>query len=344
MASIDLSVIIVSWNSADHLAVCLESLHRNLDGIGSHVIVVDNGSQDHWKDVVDLVYPDAKVIQNSDNQGFAAAVNQGIEIAEGEFVLILNPDAFLHGKALKSMVSVLREHSNIGIVGPRVVDQNGVIVPVCKRKKISLVGILKNAFLGDRIHQSLLRLTAGTRLGGFLASGFSKSGSADCIQGSCMMMRKRDLDRLGLFDARVPLYLDDNDICARFAKAGLKTHYCAYARVVHHGGASVGILPNPRMTSLIRHLAHDVYFLKHRNWFHVLGHHAILGITSILHLLGDALLFPFVAIVNRRFITQYIVMHFWTLVYAVSFRFRTQTLPASWPRSLFRVFRKSKGK
>lgn len=339
MPPIDLSIIIVHWNTPDHLMVCLESLQRGLRGIRWEVIVVDNASEERFQHVIDDVCPQARVMSNSENVGFAKAANQGFEITNGRYVLVLNPDAFICDGAIKRMMQVLQTHPDIGIVGPKVLDQNGVPVPACRRRHLSLWRILWELIGADQLHARLLRWVGRRNsFGSSLLKTFDRSELVESVQGSCLMARKIDINRLGLFDSRVPLYLDDGDLCKRFSEAGLKVFYCAEAHVVHAGGVSVSRLPNPRLTSLMRYLAYDAYFLKHHSRFHVFVHHKILFFVSIVYLAVDALLFPIGFFFNRRFVGNYAVLHALSLRYALFFRFETRALPRSWPRSIRPLF------
>ena len=334
MSGIELSIVIVNWNAGPHLTGCLQSIRQQLDEVRYEVIVVDNGSEDGSIEAIKHALPEARLIENQVNLGFAAANNQGFREARGAFVLMLNPDVLLGANAVQAMLAFLKRHPDAGLVGPRVIDGRGAVVRACRRGPISLGSILKGLFFTDRLLYRLLESLAGKAFVSRADARFYRSGETGCLQGSCMLARKRDLLDLGGFDERIPLFLDDGDLCFRMRQKGFSVYFLAEAEVVHFGGVSIGNMANSRMSSLVGSLALDVYFLKHHSALHVAAYHAMLFVSSVIFLIADFFLWIPCRFMDRRFIPQYAAKHFWSLVYSLTFRFKTDALPRHWPRSL----------
>lgn len=332
-----LSIIIVNWNVSRLLAKCLTKIQTNLAYLDYEVIVVDNASSDDSVAMLSKDFPWVQLIVNRVNHGFAVANNQAFRIAKGDQILVLNPDTEIGPHAIQTMRRALEANPQVGMVGPRIVNHDGAIVRPCRRANMSLWTIAKSLFLTDQILDRALHGLLGKHWRKFADRHYYQSGPTECLQGSCMLMRRRDLRQVGYFDERIPLYLDDGDLCQRFRNEGFEIYYSADAEVVHHGAKSVAKMPNSRMSSMVGCLAIDTFFLKHRNKAHVLVYHLMLFFSSLLFLLVDILLWPFLWFSHRPFIRNYTVKHFWCLVYSTTFQFKTSAFPPQWPRSLKEV-------
>jgi len=334
-----LSIVIVNWNVRELLERCLASIQTHLQGEALEVIVVDNASHDGSAAMLAESYPWVQCIENGENLGFAAANNQAFRVAKGDYLLLLNPDTELRARSIQTLLEVLEKKPEVGLVGPRIVNQDGSIVRPCRRKNISLWGISKGLFLTDQIFDRVMNGLFGARWRKFADRDYATSGRTQCLQGSCMLMRRRDLLKVGYFDERIPLYLDDGDLCQRFQNAGFRIFFSAEAEIIHHGAKSVAKMANSRMSSMVGCLAIDTFFLKHRSKAHVFVYHLMLFFSSCVFLIIDVVLLPFLWFTKRKFIRNYLVKHFWSLIYSVSFQFRTKALPPTWPRRLKDVLR-----
>src|SRR5262249_20439409 len=119
------TAVVVNWNTVDLLDACLKSLRDYAGTAALDVIVVDNASNDGSREMLAAQWPDAVVIANDDNRGFAAASNQGIKIATGDYILLINTDAFLTPDCLDKMIASMQPGARVGIVGPRLVYGDG---------------------------------------------------------------------------------------------------------------------------------------------------------------------------------------------------------------------------
>jgi len=247
-----LSVVIVTWNSTADIEACIDSINF---GSEFEVIVVDNASSDATRDKLSR-YHHLKLVANDSNYGYARANNQGIRLASGEYVLLLNPDTKVELGALDTLAHYLDAHPRIGAVAPRLVSPDGTTqfsirsFPTAASIFWELVG--------------LARLFPRSRVfGRWKMKYFDYDRPAEVEQpmASCLMIRRAVLELLGGMDEQFPMYFNDVDLSKRMADAGWKTAYLADARVVHrHGGSTKQV-----RTKMIRH--------SHRSTFRYLRKH-----------------------------------------------------------------------
>jgi len=226
----EVSVIIVSYNTRELLRECIESiLCEQGDGLGVEVIVVDNASADGSAAMVAERFPQVRLIANPDNRGFGAACNQGLEVAQGRYALILNADIRAQPGALQRLVGFMDAHPDAAVCGGQLRYPDGRIQPSCARD-LTLWWVF--------CEQSMLaKLFPRTRLfGGYWRThwDFSATIETEQVMGACMMLR-RPFPR---FDEDYFLYCEDTDLCYRVRQAGGKIYYVHDAVFVHHLGAS----------------------------------------------------------------------------------------------------------
>ena len=311
-----LSIVIVNWNVIDLLSSCIDSLKTHLADMAYEIIVVDNASIDDSAAVLREKYSDVIVIANDSNRGFSKANNQGFKIAKGEYILILNPDTLIKDDSIQKMIKVLESDKKIGMVGPRIFDEAGVITPPCRRSNISLGYLFCRHFLLQKIYYYSVNKA------GFLRRKyerkFYKSEPVDCIQGACMLVRKRDLDNVGFFDETIPMYLDDRDLCYRFNKAGLTVFFAADAEIIHYCGASMKKSAMAKMYDIVSIQAADAFLLKHKTVFYVIAHHLMLCAAAVVLISIDILLFPILFFTMRGYILSIIKKHFYIFLYGLT--------------------------
>jgi GT2 family glycosyltransferase len=226
----EVSVIIVSYNTRELLRECIESiLCEQGDGLGVEVIVVDNASADGSAAMVAERFPQVRLIANPDNRGFGAACNQGLEVAQGRYALILNADIRAQPGALQRLVEFMDAHPDAAICGGQLRYPDGRIQPSCARD-LTLWWVF--------CEQSMLaKLFPRTRLfGGYWRTHWDLRTTIETeqVMGACMMLR-RPFPR---FDEDYFLYCEDTDLCYRVRQAGGKIYYVHDAVFVHHLGAS----------------------------------------------------------------------------------------------------------
>lgn len=218
MAS-DLAIIIVSYNVADLLAACLHSIFATTGDFAYEVIVVDNASRDHTAEMMAREFPQVEFIANDCNVGFAAANNQAIRKSRAPFVLLLNPDTEVRGNALQALCAAMRDHPEIGVLGPRIVNPDGSLQSAARRFP-SWHSILtgRHDFPLSEMHPGIHR--------------------ADWVLGAALLVRREAIEQVGLLDENYFLYAEERDWCYRIKQAGWEIGVLMAAEIVHYGGQS----------------------------------------------------------------------------------------------------------
>lgn len=225
---IDVSVVIVSYNTKDLLVQCVTALSEALTSIQHEVIVVDNGSADGSADAVEKGFPRLCLIRNRDNRGFARACNQGLRMAEGKYLLLLNPDAIISQEALSGMIHFMENTPNAGAAGVQLVREDGS---------------LQNSFdnipdLGtELLNKSLLKRLLPNRYPGKHLK-FTGPVEVASLIGACMMVPREVIDTAGFLDEGYFFFLEETDWCLRMARQGWKIYFLPDLRVVHLQGQS----------------------------------------------------------------------------------------------------------
>jgi GT2 family glycosyltransferase len=224
------SVIIVNWNTRALLPLCLETLRTAAGDIPYDVWLVDNASSDGSVEMVRTHYPDVHLIANATNVGFAAANNQAMAAAQGEYFLLLNSDAVLLPGALHALLAVGQAQPEAGIVGARLLNPDGSFQASHTRFPTLLREALILTTLGRRLYGPMYPsagpdLTAGPQ-------------RVDYVEGACLFVRRSAWRVLGGLDEGYWMYAEEVDWCRRMAQAGWGVWYQPAAAVLHWGGAS----------------------------------------------------------------------------------------------------------
>jgi GT2 family glycosyltransferase len=252
-----LSVIVVTWNSREHIKACLASVARSAASLPHEVIVVDNDSGDGTAEVVARAFPAATLIRNRENRGFPKAVNQGLRRAGGRFLLLLNPDAEVVEDALPRMVRFLGEHERVGIAGCRVENPDGTLQRGCRRMLPTPRRMLFRL-------SGLAALFPRWRLLSEYTMTFraeNETHPVEAVSGSFLMIRRQAMERVGLMDEAFFMYGEDLDWCKRVAADGWGIMYVHDACVRHHLGQSSRKARRRTVRDL--HRAGAIYYRKH---------------------------------------------------------------------------------
>ncbi len=229
----NLSVIIVNYNTGHHLGDCLQALFDHTSDEPLEVIIVDNASTDGSIEPVQSAYPQVQLVTNNSNVGFASATNQGISLAHGNFILLLNPDTQIFPDTIKKTLAFLKQTPGAGIVGCRLLDE--------AREPYSSYRTFPTAW--DYLFDSLFltKLFPGSRLFGrfYLTNKtFTEPTEVDVVQGALFLLKRELIDDIGLLDERFFMYAEERDYCIRAKAAGWKVFFFPGAEAVHIGGAS----------------------------------------------------------------------------------------------------------
>jgi GT2 family glycosyltransferase len=240
-----LSVVIVNWNTGPLLSECLESLYADLP-LGRvapadktdrplrlhaedvEVFVVDNCSSDGSARAAAERFPQVRLIENAANPGFAAANNQALRLACGQYALLLNPDTVLRPGALDGLVDFLERNPRAGAVGPRLLNPDGSLQYSCSPEPTLRGEFLRLFHIG------------GVRTDGYYAMERweAQPRAVDTLLGACILARRAALEQVGYFDTGYFMYTEEVDLCRKLRQAGWGVHWTPAAEVAHYGGQS----------------------------------------------------------------------------------------------------------
>lgn len=222
---VTVSIVILTWNSEQNIGACLGSLHRGLSAFSSEVIVIDNGSRDQTCSVVREALPPAQLICNPENRGVAPARNQGIRLAQGEYILILDDDTVVQPGALNCLIRYMEEHPEAGLCGPKLTNADGELQLSCRRFPTLIDKLARRlpAILGQKV----------TREAEMADWDHRAIRDVDYVIGACQIIRRRTLQEVGPFDERIFYGPEDVDLCLRLQQAGWRVVYNPDAVVVH---------------------------------------------------------------------------------------------------------------
>lgn len=225
----DLSIIIISWNTKQLLYDCLESIYKTTNDVSYEIIVVDNASSDGSVEMVKNEFGKVILIENDVNMGFARANNVAFPQAVGRYVLLLNSDTVVLPGSLDLAVAFLDKNSDVGALTPKILNADGSIQHPCYVKEPSLGTEFFDSFELGRIFK--LKRT-----------DTSPAEAAVCevahACGCSLFFRKEALDKVGYLDERMIFSFEDADICIRIRRAGWRILYYPESKIVHFGGGS----------------------------------------------------------------------------------------------------------
>lgn len=247
-----ISIIIVTHNSSAVIGACLANLRGVLAEVDHQLVVVDNGSTDDSPAIVRRQWPEALVIENSKNSGFGIACNQGAERADGEFLLLVNPDVHLDPGAVESLRALFRIEPKAGAVAPRLRYPDGGFQPTCRRFPTIYNLLLSRGSV-------LTRIFGGGHV--YTLPDYTETTEVDAVAGTVLMIRSAVFHRVRGFDPRFFMYMEDTDLCRRLVTRGYNNYFVPTAGAVHDWGcgSDAGRLRRARL----HHFSVWKYFLKH---------------------------------------------------------------------------------
>lgn len=254
--SVEVSVVIVSYNSRADLPACLESLREHTRGISLEVIVVDNASADGTAAFVETCYPWVRLVRRSKNIGLSGALNEGVAVSSGRFVMALNPDTRMEHEVLAPLAAYLREHPEAGIVAPKLLNDDGSLQLSCR----AFPGY-STALFGR--YSLLTRLLPRNRHSKrYLMGGYDHASirDVDWVSGAALMFPRAVFDGVGGWDAGFFMFSEDVDFCRRVHDAGYRVVYFPQVALYHRIGVSRRA---PARIVVARHRSMWRYYRKH---------------------------------------------------------------------------------
>lgn len=230
--SVNVSIIIVSYNVKIYLLECLASIKANCRNLSYEIIVVDNNSTDGSAEAIERLHPDIILIRSMTNDGFSKANNRGYERSIGEFILLLNPDTLLQYRSIDGVLEFMREEPSAGIATCRVVNEDGSpqkviqVFPTIARN-------IASAFFVDRLsREKHCRFYYG-----------DEPIRVDYVSGAFMLIRRSALGPGPLLNPDYLMYAEEKDLALRLRRTGWYTYFIPDGEIIHFGGRSTALMP-----------------------------------------------------------------------------------------------------
>jgi len=264
VTDIDLSIILVSFNTCNVLRESLQSIDREQGSFRIETFVVDNNSHDGSVEMVETEFPHVRVLRSAVNLGFGAANNVALELARGRYVILLNSDAFLCPGSLRLSVEHMDAHPEVGLAGGRLVGRDFSWQPSARMFPSLLTDLLVMTGLSGKFPKSRF-------FGQFDRTWADpmQPAEVDWVPGAYSIIRSEALQKVGFFDPEFFLYSEEVDLCRRIQNAGYKIFYWPDIVVIHIGGESSRQIKTLEMSSagaqLIRWRMRStlLYYRKH---------------------------------------------------------------------------------
>jgi len=255
----DLSIIIVNWNATESLKKCLDSAFVSIEGMEYEVIVADNNSDDIQPEMIKRDYPGVNFVFNDLNLGYAKANNQCAKIAEGDYLLFLNPDILLTGGAVKKMIEFLKKNEGSGAVGGKFLNPDGSLQRFYRRFPDLTYIIFYATFIAKLFPENRF-----AKRYQYYDEDFEAITRVDQPGTSFFMIRRSLFHELDGFDERMPIFFNDADLCRRIEKMGYDIYVLPDAIAYHLKGESIK-KEKPEVIILEAALSLLEYFKKHKS-------------------------------------------------------------------------------
>lgn len=274
MEYIQVSIIIVNYNTREILRNCLNSVTTYTKDLLYEVIVIDNASSDHSQEMLKQDFPEVRLIESPQNIGFGKANNLGFKIARADIFLLLNSDTLLIDNSIKILYDHLSAHQETGACGGLLLDENQNI-GFSYGNKLSLKSEISSFFINPFCHQHKLS-----------PEHLSKATEVDYVLGADMMIKRKVFEKTGVFDADFFLYCEETELSYRIKKAGYKIDLIPQSRIIHldgmSGAAQESLVP---FITEERWFSRFLYFRKvytYRHPFYLYCIHSIFCFISII--------------------------------------------------------------
>ena len=242
------SIVIVNYNVRYFIEQCLLSVFKAINGVEGEVIVVDNVSRDNSCEMIKERFPEVILIENKENVGFSKANNQGVDIAKGEYVLILNPDTVVGECLFREILPFADKQDDLGALGVRLIDGTGKFLPESKR--------------GLPTPKKSFTRMLGSNKGGYYSNYLTKDGigKVEVLVGAFMLIKKDRYNEVIGFDEDYFMYGEDIDLSYKLTKAGYTNYYYGKSVVIHYKGESTR-----KDVKYLKHFygAMNIFYKKH---------------------------------------------------------------------------------
>jgi N-acetylglucosaminyl-diphospho-decaprenol L-rhamnosyltransferase len=259
----DVSIIILNYKQKGLVKKCIQGIYGVNPQVTFEVIVVDNNSEDGCYEMIDKLFPEVKVIQSRQNNGMGAGNNIGIQVAQGKYVMIINPDTVFLEDAISKMFRFMESHADVGMVGPKLVNPDGTIQFSARRFHSWKTPLYRRTIFGRTKN-------AKQHIDRYLMKDLNRGvySEVDWLFGACLFIRKSAIEKTGNFDERFFMYFEDCDLCKRFWDAGWKVVYFPEAHIVHYhhrqSAETFGMISIFKKASRNHIMSGIKYFAKYR--------------------------------------------------------------------------------
>lgn len=281
---LDMTIIVVSWNTRELLARCLASVFSSITSsttafeghiapLTGEVIVIDNGSSDGSIEMVREKYPQAHLFTSKNNVGFARANNVALRECRGRYALLLNPDTEVLAGGLDTLVSFMDQHPEAGAAGPTVLNPDGTLQQSCHRSP-ELTREIWRLLHGDAIYP----------FGVYAMDRWSRAEprTVDVIQGACLILRRETLNQVGILDETFYIYSEETDLCERIRQNNWKIYWVPLAQIIHYGGQSTHQVAEEMFLQL--YYSKILYFRKHKGSKAASAYKIVLLLASLIRI------------------------------------------------------------
>jgi GT2 family glycosyltransferase len=226
--ALDLSFVLVNWNTKELIVEALRSIVDTVHGYAYEIFVVDNGSEDESPTAVQETFPQVKLIINNTNQGFSRAVNQALNRIGGRYIVLLNSDARLQEGTMHALMAFMEDNPDAGIAGGQLINADGSL-----QNSIAPFPSLATELLNKR----LLRTFFPRHFPG-KEREYPFPLDVDSLVGACIIVRRKAIDEVGKLDEGYFFFMEETDWCLRMREQGWRVSFVPHARIIHLQGAS----------------------------------------------------------------------------------------------------------
>lgn len=294
MSSLDLSIIIVNWNSKDFLKKCIATILNNTQSIEFEIIVIDNASFDGCCEMLSQYYPKVRFIQSDINLGFAKANNEAFKISIGRNLLFLNPDTEIEGCGIETLFHQIDYMPSTGILGAKLLNSDRSIQTSCVQ---SFPKIINQILDVEALHMRFPR----SSLWG-IAPLFKQDNSpteVEVVSGACIMIKRIAFEAVGMFSEDYFMYSEDVDLCLKVQKVGLKNYFVPTAVIIHHGGRSSANSSGSTFSYVMMLESQWRFFQKTRTLWYCYQYYLMMFFISLLRIVFLLFIWPIFKVRRR---------------------------------------------
>lgn len=274
-----ISIILVNWNTKQLLLQCLESITEDCKNINAEIIISDNASTDGSVEAVQSRYPEAKIVKNKTNLGFALGNNVAIKHAKGDFICLVNTDVKVTKNCFSRLIHFIDENPKCGIVGPKVLNGDSTH-QISTRRDLTLLRTLARTFGLDYIFPSITFYPT------------NKTQTVDVLGGCFWVIRRSALEQVGVLDETFFFYGEDRDYCKRMRNKGWEICYYPKAQIYHYQGSSSS-KKDPFRYYLLLENASLLYWRKHCPSTTIIPYVFLRVLYHSFRIIGNGLIFFF---------------------------------------------------